>query len=178
MCRIWSWADLGSNQILLASGMICVEHITSLHLLKYQFGFLDSKLRITMSSTMPGIVSDAQWKLNKRPSLWQQDWITTWVSFGSVIPTSIAQCVAHRLFTEGKADLMKGARKPWESIQAGECWVSDSDKTLLFGNQNLPAFLPRDMLGSQIELSSSLPISVLFVSVGLRQQNPETAFTS
>lgn len=129
-----------------------------------------------MFSTMPRAVPDTQWKLNNRPSLWQQDWVATWV-LEPRCPRS-AQPMARGLFAEGKADVMRGARETRESIQAGACWASGSDKTLLFGNQNLPAILPRDMLGSQVQLSSSLPISVLFVSVGLRQQNPATAFTS
>lgn len=40
----------------------------SLHLLEYQHGFLDSKMRITMFPTMPHTVPDPYWKLNERPT--------------------------------------------------------------------------------------------------------------
>lgn len=56
--------DRSGLKIDLVLPVVWFGHITSL--LEYQFGFLDSKTRIMMSFTMPSMVPDTSWKLNKR----------------------------------------------------------------------------------------------------------------
>lgn len=141
---------------------------TSLSLSEYQFD--SNMMRIMMSSPVPSTVPNTSWTcfLAAGP-----DW--TWVSFGSL---THVQYMAHGLFAEGEADLMREVGNHESSSGRENVGPLTLTKLCYLETRN---FLPFCQEARWVPRWSRLVPCLLVCCLsawGQREQNPATAFTS